>query len=92
MKLAFRFRLISKTGFAWSGDDVIPGNMGLMDQALAMQYVQENIATFGGDPDMVTIFGESAGAASVGLQLMSPRAEGQLMSKLRSCSVVSFLL
>ena len=51
-------------------------NRGLLDQVAALEWVRENIAAFGGDPDNVTIFGESAGALSIGTLLSMPRAEG----------------
>lgn len=52
------------------------GNYGLMDQILALQWVQQNIKKFGGDPSNVTIFGESAGAMDVNLLMASPLAKG----------------
>jgi len=52
------------------------GNEGLLDQVLALEWVRDNISHLGGDPDNVTIFGESAGAMSVGMLLAMPRAGG----------------
>jgi len=52
------------------------GRLGLLDQVAALDWVRRNIAGFGGDPGNVTVFGESAGAMSIGLLLAEPRARG----------------
>jgi para-nitrobenzyl esterase len=61
-------------GFLYLGDGA--ANLGLLDQVAALAWVRDNIAAFGGDPANVTIFGESAGAMSVGTLLSMPRAAG----------------
>ena len=69
----FGFLHLGETGgeeFAGSG------NCGILDQVAALQWVQDNIEKFGGDPSQVTVFGESAGAMSIGVLLAMPAAKG----------------
>ena len=78
-------------GFLSLGDDVITGNMGLKDQSLAMNWVQDHISRFGGDPNQVTIFGESAGGISIMAHLLSPWSKGLFQRAIvQSGPMVSF--
>jgi juvenile-hormone esterase len=63
-------------GFLSTGDEHSPGNFGLKDQTLALKWVKENIREFGGNANSITIFGASAGGASVHMHMMSVLSEG----------------
>ncbi|QIW81478.1 carboxylesterase/lipase family protein [Bacillus tequilensis] len=59
-----------------SFDEAYSDNLGLLDQAAALKWVRDNISAFGGDPDNVTVFGESAGSMSIAALLAMPAAKG----------------
>ncbi|KAK8750435.1 hypothetical protein OTU49_014826 [Cherax quadricarinatus] len=59
-------------GYLYLDMEDAPGNVGMYDQALAMKWIRDNIAFFGGNPDRITLFGESAGAGSIAVHLLSP--------------------
>lgn len=73
--VAINYRL-GALGFFSTGTADAPGNAGMKDQALALKWIQRNIRAFGGDPDSVTIAGQSAGSMSVTLHLLSPMSVG----------------
>jgi len=74
----YRLGLMSWADFSQveSGEDYQDINLGLRDHIAALQWIQKNIAAFGGDPGNVTIFGESAGAWSTTALTISPKARG----------------
>lgn len=68
---------VSTLGYLALDDGVTKGNYGLADQINALDWVRDHIHAFGGDPDRITIFGQSAGAASVRAMLASPKTVGK---------------
>lgn len=66
-------------GFLSTGDENSPGNYAFKDQAMAIKWVHQNIEQFGGNKKLVTIFGQSAGAASVHMHMMSPLTKGKFL-------------
>ncbi|XP_069848597.1 cocaine esterase-like isoform X2 [Dipodomys merriami] len=75
MVVTIQYRL-GVLGFFSTGDQHATGNWGFLDQVAALRWVQQNIAHFGGNPNRVTIFGQSAGGSSVSSHVMSPMSQG----------------
>uniref|UniRef100_A0A8D2DZH9 Carboxylic ester hydrolase n=1 Tax=Sciurus vulgaris TaxID=55149 RepID=A0A8D2DZH9_SCIVU len=75
-------------GFFSTGDEHSRGNWGHLDQVAALHWVQDNIANFGGNPDSVTIFGESAGGQSVSVLVLSPLAQNLFHRAISQSAVV----
>ncbi|XP_075972500.1 esterase B1-like [Anticarsia gemmatalis] len=73
--VTFNYRL-DVLGFLSLDTEEVPGNAGLKDQVLALKWVKSNIKHFGGDPEKITIMGQSAGGASVGFHMISPMSRG----------------
>ena len=84
------FGYLADEGLAAESDSGTTGNYGLLDQIKALEWVRQNVSAFGGDPDNVTLAGESAGAASVSALCTSPLAKGLFRRAiLESSTVVS---
>jgi para-nitrobenzyl esterase len=79
--VTFNYRL-GALGFlalpCFEEEEGVFGNLGLLDQITVLEWVKEHVSRFGGDPECVTVFGESAGAMSAGALLATPRARGFL--------------
>lgn len=76
--MVFMAYRVGSLGFLSTGDDVISGNFGLKDQALALEWTYKNIESFGGDPNSITCAGQSSGAASCQMLLFNPQSAKRL--------------
>ncbi|XP_064620778.1 neuroligin-3-like isoform X2 [Lineus longissimus] len=78
--VTFNHRL-GALGFLSNGGQELKGNYGLMDQVMALRWIKDNIASFRGDPEQVTVFGTGSGAVSIGLLMMSRIISKDLFSR-----------
>jgi len=84
--VTFDYR-VGVLGFLSSGDGDLPGNLGLLDQQLALKWIQENIQEFRGDRNRVTLAGSSAGGAAATLHMVSPGSQGLFQQAIASSGV-----
>lgn len=70
--ITFSYRLGALGFLVMDGSSPLNGNFGFQDQRVALRWIKNNVAKFGGDPNRVTLFGQSAGATSIAMHLMSP--------------------
>lgn len=82
---------VASFGFLYLDREDAPGNVGFIDQILAVRWIKKNVRAFGGDPDSITLFGESAGAATISFMITSPQVEEGLFHRaiLQSGAVTS---
>ncbi|OAD59461.1 Acetylcholinesterase, partial [Eufriesea mexicana] len=73
--VTFNYRL-GPLGFLYLNHTLAPGNAAMYDQVMVLEWVRDNIVAFGGDPNQVTLFGQSAGSASVTYHVLSERSSG----------------
>lgn len=66
------------TGFLYLKHENAAGNAAMRDQLMVLEWVRDNIAAFGGDPNQVTLFGQSAGSASVNYHVLSEKSRGMI--------------
>ncbi|KAJ7993806.1 hypothetical protein DPEC_G00258540 [Dallia pectoralis] len=76
---------VGSLGFLSTGDSSAPGNYGLWNQHAVIAWVYRNIQAFGGAKENITIFGQSAGAASVNFQMLSPYNKGLFRRAISQC-------
>ncbi|XP_070552565.1 acetylcholinesterase-like [Ptychodera flava] len=79
-------------GFLCTNDRHATGNYGLLDQQMAIRWVKDNIGTFGGDTNKITLFGESAGGMSVGFHMLSPTNYGLFQRAISQSGVPTTLM
>ena len=70
------FGFLAHPALSQESPNHVSGNYALLDMVAALEWVKRNVGAFGGDPNNVTIFGESAGGTAVGLLMVMPQAKG----------------
>jgi para-nitrobenzyl esterase len=84
------FGFLAHPALSRESADRASGNYGLMDQILALKWVRANIARFGGDPNNITLFGQSAGSIDTGILMTSPQARGLFQKAIAESGAVFF--